>query len=307
MAPAASTALPLEISRRGFVAVLGGAVGGLVLGLRFGSAAEEGGPAALAPIRFVQVGTDGVVTIVCSRSEMGQGVRSTLPFVLADELGADFARMRIVQGDADTRYGDQNTDGSHSVKDFYDVMRVAGASARGMLIAAAAARWGVPAERLVAHDHAVHDPATGKQAGFGELAEAAAALPVPDPKSVKLRPDSELVKSRGPLPHVDAPAFVTGRALYGADVRLPGMLTAVVLRPPVVGGRVKRVDESKALAVRGVRKVLPLPEWKAPAAFQPLGGVAVVADHTWAALQGRDALAVEWDPRRRTRSRCAPR
>jgi isoquinoline 1-oxidoreductase beta subunit len=150
-------------------------------------------------------------------------------------------------------------------------------------------------DRLVAHDHAVHDPATGRQAGFGELAEAAAALPVPDPKSVKLRPDAELVKSRGRLPHVDAPAFVTGQARYGADVRLPGMLTAVVLRPPVVGGRVKSVADAKALAVPGVRKVVRLPEWKAPAGFQPLGGVAVVADHTWAALQGRDALAVEWE------------
>src|SRR5262249_52696469 len=144
----------------------------------------------LTPIRFVQVGADGVVSIVCARSEMGQGVRSSLPFVLADELGADFARVRVVQGDADARYGDQNTDGSHSVRQFYDVMRVAGASARSMLIAAAAARWGVPAARLAARDHGVHDPATGRQAGFGELAEAAAALPVPDPKTVTLRPDA---------------------------------------------------------------------------------------------------------------------
>jgi len=297
MAPLATQALELEITRRGFVAALGGAVGGLVLGLRFVPAAEaQGAPAvALTPIRFVQVGADGVVTIVCSRSEMGQGIRSSLPFVLADELGADFAQIRIVQGDADAHYGDQNTDGSHSVRDFYGVMRVAGASARSMLTSAAAARWGVPAERLVARDHEIHDPATGKKAGFGELAEAAAALPVPDPKTVKVRPDSELVRSRGPLPHVDAPAFVTGQARYGADVRLPGMLTAVVLRPPVVGGRVKRVDDSKALAVPGVRKVVPMPEWKAPAVFQPLGGVAVVADHTWAALQGRDALVVEWE------------
>lgn len=293
----ATTPLELEIGRRTFVAALGGAVSGLVLGLRFSSSAEaQGEPASqLVPIRFVQVGTDGIVTIVCSRSEMGQGIRSSLPFVLADELGADFARVKIVQGDGDARYGDQNTDGSHSVKDFYSVMRVAGASARSMLTAAAAARWGVPAVRLVVHDHAVHDPATGKKAGFGELAEAAAALPVPDPKTVALRPDAELVKSRGPLPFVDAPAFATGQAVYGADVRLPGMLTAVVLRPPVVGGRATRVDDARALAVPGVRKVVRLPEWKAPAGFQPLGGVAVVADHTWAALQGREALVVEWE------------
>jgi isoquinoline 1-oxidoreductase subunit beta len=287
----------LELSRRGFVAALGGAVGGLVLGLRFSPTALAQGqpPSLLSPISFVHVGKDGLVTIVCARSEMGQGIRSSLPFVLADELGADFARVKVVQGDADARYGDQNTDGSHSVRDFHDVMRVAGATARSMLVAVAAERWGVPAERLIVHDHAVHDPATGKSAGFGELAEAAAALPVPDPKSVKLRPDAELVKSRGPLPFVDGPAFVTGKANYGADVRLPGMLTAVILRPPVVGGRVKRVDDTRALALPGVRKVVTLPEWKAPAKFQPLGGVAVVADHTWAAIQGRKALVVEWE------------
>jgi hypothetical protein len=159
---------------------LGGAVGGLVLGLRSRRPSAEGKPdSPFAPIHFVKIGKDGVVTIVCSRSEMGQGIRSSLPFVLADELGADFARITIVQGDADARYGDQNTDGSHSVRDFYETMRVAGATARSMLASAAAARWGVPASGLIVHDHAVHDPATGKKAGFGELAEAAAALPVP--------------------------------------------------------------------------------------------------------------------------------
>ncbi len=293
----APTLPELALSRRVFVVALGGAVGGLVLGLRVApSAAAEGQPdSPFAPIHFVKIGADGMVTIVCSRSEMGQGIRSSLPFVLADELGADFARVSIVQGDADASYGDQNTDGSHSVRDFYNVMRLAGATARGMLVSAAAARWGVPADRLIVHDHAVHDPATGRKAGFGELAEAAAALPVPDPKSVTLRPDAELVKSKGHLPLIDGPAFVTGKAHYGADTRLPGMLTAVILRPSVVGGRVKRVDDAKALAVPGVRKVVTLPEWKAPAKFQPLGGVAVVADHTWAAIQGRKALVVEWE------------
>jgi isoquinoline 1-oxidoreductase beta subunit len=294
-APAAVPELALR--RRVFVVALGGAMGGLALGLRLSPAAEAQGlpPAPFAPIHFFKIGTDGVVTIVCSRSEMGQGIRSSLPFVLADELGADFARVSIVQGDADARYGDQNTDGSHSVKDFYDAMRVAGATARSMLTSAAAERWGVPADRLIVHDHAVHDPATGKKAGFGELAEAAAARPVPDPKTVKLRPDAELVRSKGRLPFVDGPAFVTGKAQYGADVRLPGMLTAVVLRPPVVGGRVRSVDDTKALAVPGVRKVVRMPALTAPAKFQPLGGVAVVADHTWAAIQGRAALVVAWD------------
>jgi isoquinoline 1-oxidoreductase beta subunit len=287
-------AIDTTLRRRSFLAVLGSATGGLMLGLRFPPEAAADS-SKLVPIRFVEVGRDGIVTIVCSRSEMGQGIRSSLPFVLADELGADFARVKIVQGDGDARYGDQNTDGSHSVKDFYDVMRVAGASARSMLASAAAQRWGVPASRLVGRDHAIHDPVTGKSLGFGELAEAAAKVPVPDPKAVTLRPEAELVKSKGPLPFVDAPAYSTGQAVYGADVRLPGMLTAVVLRPPVVGGKPKSVDSSKTMAVKGVRKVVTMPEMKAPAAFQPLGGVAVVADHTWAALEGRKALVVAWD------------
>ena len=293
-----SAGLPdLTVSRRVFIFALGGAMGGLALGVRFApSAAAQGQPdSPFAPIHFVKVGKDGLVTIVCARSEMGQGIRSSLPFVLADELGADFARISILQGDADARYGDQNTDGSHSVKDFYDVMRVAGATARTMITSAAAERWGVPADRLTVRDHAVHDPATGRTSGFGELAEAAAARPVPDPRTVKLRPDAELQRSQGKLPFVDGPAFVTGQARYGADIRLPGMLTAVILRPPVVGGRVKRVDDSKARAAPGVRDVFTMPDWKAPAKFQPLGGVAVLADHTWAAIQGRNALVVEWD------------
>jgi isoquinoline 1-oxidoreductase beta subunit len=209
-------------------------------------------------------------------------------------MGASWDRVRIVQADGDARYGDQNTDGSQSVRLFLRPMRVAGATARTMLIAAAAARLGVPASQLEAHDHAVHHQATGRSIGFGELAEAAAKMPLPDPKTVALRPDAELKRVGTELPLVDGPAFVTGQALFGADVRVPGMLTAVIARPPVLGGTIASVDDSAALAVPGVRRVVRLPEWKAPGGFAPLGGVAVVADHTWAAMRGRDALVVEW-------------
>jgi len=281
----------IQVSRRTFIAALGGTVAGLALAVRFDGRADVG--AGLQPNAFVHVAPDGTVSIVSHRSEMGQGIRSSLPMVVADELGADWARVRVVQGDGDARYGDQNTDGSESVRGFYQTMRVAGATARTLLVAAAAARWNVPASRLVAADHAVKDPTTGRATGFGELAEAAALLPVP--KDVPLRPDAELRFVGRAFPLVDAKDYVTGRAVFGADVRLPGMLTAVIARPPVLGGTVKRVDDTAALRVPGVRRIVRMPEWQAPGKFQPLGGVAVVADHTWAAMRGRDALVIEWE------------
>jgi isoquinoline 1-oxidoreductase beta subunit len=285
----------IEITRRTFVAALGGAVGGLALGIRLVPASAEEPDPKPVPSLFVHIAADGLVSIVCSRSEMGQGIRSSLPVVVAEELGADWSRVRIVQGDGDVRYGDQNTDGSRSVRHLWLAMRVAGAGARSMLVAAAAARWGVPASRLVARDHAVHDPASGRALSFGDLATAAAALPVPTPESVALRSETERTRVGTALPLIDGPAYVTGQAVFGADVRLPGMLTAVIARPPVVGGVVARVDDAAALKVPGVRRVVRMPAMTLPASFQPLGGVAVVADHTWAALRGRAALVIEWN------------
>ncbi len=284
-----------ELTRRTFVVALGGAVSGLALGVRLMPAAGEEADPKPIPSVFVQIGADGLVSIVCSRSEMGQGIRSSLPVVLAEEMGADWSRVRVVQGDGDVRYGDQNTDGSRSVRQFWSVMRVAGAGARSMLVAAAATRWNVPASRLVAHDHKVHDPETGRSLSFGDLAVAAAALPVPSPESVVLRAASERTRVGTALPLIDGPAYVTGKAAFGADVRLPGMLTAVIARPPVVGGTVARLDDTAALKVPGVRRVVRMPALILPAAFKPLGGVAVVADHTWAALRGRSALVIEWN------------
>ena len=286
---------PIEITRRTFVAALGGTVAGLALGVRFVPEARADEDPQPVPSLFVHIAPDGIVSIVCSRSEMGQGIRSSLPVVVAEELGADWARVRVVQGDADVRYGDQNTDGSRSVRELWPVMRVAGAGARSMLVAAAAARWGIPASGLVARDHGVHDPATGRVLPFGELAVAAAALPVPSAESITLRSDAERTRVGTALPLIDGPAYVTGQAVFGADVRLPGMLTAVIARPPVVGGTVARLDETAAAKIPGVRRIVRMPALTLPAGFQPLGGVAVVADHTWAALRGRAALVIEWN------------
>ncbi|WP_437965351.1 molybdopterin cofactor-binding domain-containing protein [Sorangium sp. So ce260] len=296
--------------RRSFLAGLGLAVGGLALGLAEGDAEAAPPPPAPPPpgsaalpsqpgLRtgvFLHIATDGTVSIVCHRSEMGQGIRSSLPVLVADELGADMARVKIVQGDGDKAYGDQNTDGSRSVRDGYEPMRRVGATARAMLVAVAAKKWRVPAAECVAEQHAVHHAKSKRSLDFRELVADAAKLPVPDAKTVALRPASELKRVGGPLPLLDGPAIVTGAAQFGADVRLPGMLTAVIARPPVVGGKVVRYDGARALAVPGVKKLVDLPGPTGGAVgFQPLGGVAVVADTTWAAMRGRAALQIEWD------------
>ncbi|HEU4729240.1 MAG TPA: molybdopterin cofactor-binding domain-containing protein, partial [Kofleriaceae bacterium] len=180
------------------------------------------------------------------------------------------------------------------IRNFFEPMRQVAAVARTMLVAAAADRWRVPAARLVAHDDAVHDPKTRKSLAFGALAAAAAKLPVP--KSAELRPQKELTHLGTELPLRDGADYVTGKAAYGADVRVPGMLIAVIERPPTVFGKVDKLDDHRARAVPGVRHIVTLPGARPPAGSQPLGGVAVIADNTFAAMRGRAALDVTWDP-----------
>jgi isoquinoline 1-oxidoreductase beta subunit len=299
--------MTIEVTRRGFLRGLGTATAGLALGWRIldagtasaapiaraVTAGHAASPTVFAPNPFIQIGSDGLVTIVCHRSEMGQGIRSSLPILLADELGADPAKIKIVQGDGDEKFGDQNTDGSTSIRKFFEPMRQVAATARVMLVSVAATRWHVPATRLTTHDDAVHDPATKKSLPFAQLAAAAAALPVP--KTAKLRPQKELVHVGTELPLRDGHAYVTGQAAYAADIRIPGMLTAVIAHPPAVFGKVATLDDRRARAVPGVRKIVQLSAATPPAGAQPLGGVAVIADHTFAALRGRAALDITWD------------
>jgi isoquinoline 1-oxidoreductase beta subunit len=307
---------PMLIARRSFITGLNLSVGGLALGFfpadslaqkktnepaggpgpkpKTGSQAVENAAQGLNPNVFVHVAPDGLVTIVCHRSEMGQGIRSSLPVLIADELGADMARVKIVQADGDPVYGDQNTDGSSSVRTIYNTMRSVGATARVMLVAAAAKRWKVSPDTCEARDHAVFHRGSNRTLGFGELAMEAGKLAVPKPEAVKLRPRSELRRVGKPLPLIDGPAYVTGKAIFGADVTLPGMLTAVIARPPVVGGSVAKFDASRALAIPGVKRVIEIPAPKKPYMFQPWGGIAVLAENTWAALKGRAALDITW-------------
>jgi isoquinoline 1-oxidoreductase beta subunit len=293
-----------NVSRRSFLR--GGviAAGALVLGVRFypGLAFGDTLPhdtnadhATLHPSIFLGINPDGTVWIVASRSEMGTTSRTSLPLVVADELDADWKRVKIEQAIGDKRYGDQNTDGSHSIRSFYDAMRVAGATARLMLIQAAAQQWGVPAAECETDLHVVVHRSTNRKASYGELATAAAKLPVPSKSELKFKPKSAWrYIGKGEVSY-DLEALVTGKAIFGMDARLDGMVYASVERPPVLGGKVKSYDDKEALTVTGVRQTVPIDPFKPPPAFQPLGGIAVIADSTWSAFQGRKKLNVTWD------------
>jgi isoquinoline 1-oxidoreductase beta subunit len=288
-------------TRRGFLGTIFSA-GALVFAGGVASAAilepEADTPktSAWTPNVFVGLDTDGSVTIVAHRSEMGTGIRTTLPMVLADELGADWNRVRVQQalGEA-TLYGSQNTDGSCSIRDFYEIMRASGATARVMLERAAAAQWNVPAAECKAINHEVVHTPTGRKAGFGELTTAAVRQPLPHPEDIHLRPASEFRYIGKGVPSVDLNNICTGKAVYGFDAHLPGMVYASIERSPVLGGKLKGFDDSETKKVAGVLETLTIDSAQPPYGFQALGGVAVIAENTWAASQGRKKLKVDWE------------
>ncbi len=288
------------INRREFLKRTGQASGGLVLALSFttacGPAGREpagGGTVSVAPNVYVNVRNDGIVEIYCHRSEMGQGIRTCLPQVIADEMEADWDRIELIQALGDEKYGDQNTDGSTSIRNQFDLLRNAGATAREMLIAAAAASWDVPAGECVARKHQVHHEPSGRSAGYGELVDAATELEPPTEAAFKSRDDYRYIGK--PMDTIDGLAFTTGKASYGIDTVLPDMLYASIERCPAFGGTVASLDDTAALAVPGVTAVFRLPDPTTPLLFNIQGGVAVVADNTWVAQKGREALQIEWD------------
>lgn len=246
------------------------------------------------PLVFVSIAPDGTVTIVAHRSEMGTGSRTSLPMVLADEMGADWSRVKLVQAEGDEpKYGNQDTDGSRSMRHHVQSMRQMGASVRQMLANAAAERWGVDPADVEVGVHAV--TSGDKSADFGELAEAAMGQPVPAFEDLAFRDESEFrYIGKGDVGIYDLHDITTGKAVYGADVMLPGMKTAVIARPPAVGSRPVSYDASGAWAISGVEHVMGLPVSTPPAKFAPLGGIAVIATNTDAAIKGRDALKIEW-------------
>jgi isoquinoline 1-oxidoreductase beta subunit len=295
-----------NVSRRRFLRA--SALGGLVLAVGFPAAVRaadapkygaDGMPHGWvdSPLVFVAIGEDGIVSIVCHRSEMGQGVRTGMPIIVADELEADWSRVRVVQAPGDeARYGNQDTDGSRSTRHFFMPMRRCGAAARQMLEAAAAARWKVPISEVQAKNSEVVHVPTGRRFGYGALAKEAARLPVPSDDAIRLKEPAQFrYIGTGKLKLLDAHDIVTGKAQYGMDTRVAGMLYAVVARPQVLGGKVKSYDAADALKVPGVVRVVAIEPTPAPPYFNPLGGVAVIARNTWAAMEGRKALKIIWD------------
>ena len=291
-AGADDSASAAELPRRAFLKMLG--VSGLALGA-FPHLASAQAPAALKateqPLAFVRIAADGIVTVTVNRLEFGQGVQTALPMILAEELDADWKLVRSQLGSNDPAYVDPMfgmhlTGGSNSVKNSFTQYRELGARARAMLLAAAAQRWNVDAASLSTRSGAVLAP-DGRKLGYGELAEAAAALPVP--QSVKLKDAKDFRIIGQPTGRLDAGAKSSGRQHFGIDTRLPGQLTAVVARPPVFGARVASLDDSAARAIKGVRAVLRVP------LDRGAEGVAVLADGYWAAKQGRDALKLAWN------------
>jgi isoquinoline 1-oxidoreductase beta subunit len=249
------------------------------------------------PRVFVAIASDGTVTIVAHRSEMGTGVRTSLPLIVAEEMEADWSRVKVQQAHGDeVKYGNQDTDGSRSTRHYLMPMREIGASARIMLEGAAAKRWNVPVSEVKAVNHEVVHAASGRRLGFGDLAADAATQSVPNVEGLKLKdPKDFRYLGKGEISIVDLRDITVGTAHYGSDTRLPGMKYAVIARPPVTGGKLVSFDSSAAMKVSGVEKVMEVKGWPWPSKFQPLGGVAVIARNTGAAIKGRDALKVVWD------------
>ncbi len=279
------------LTRRGFLRATAAAGGGLLLAFRLPAA--SGRPldtevsADFTPNAFVRIAGDGRVTVIVNKAEMGQGISTSLTMVVAEELDADWSRIGFEFAPADLvyahpGYGIQMTGGSTSTMGMTEPMRQAGATARAMLVAAAAQQLGVPAAECTTADGIVLHAASGKRASYGELTALAATMPVPTDVALKAPKDWKLI---GKSTHrLDTPAKVAGTAVFGLDVYLPGMLTAVVAHPPVFGGKAKSIDDKAARAIAGVRDVVDVGS-----------GVAVIADGFWASKRGRDALRIEWD------------
>ena len=289
-----------SVSRRDFLRYTSVAGGALVLGTLLPSitpawASSTVDDAANTLNLFVSIDNDGTVNIVCHRSEMGQGVRTGIPQIAADELCADWSKVNVVQGLGDEAYGSQNTDGSRSIRRFYTTMREMGATARTMLENAAAQTWGVPVSDVFAENGAVVHKSSGKSLSFGELAQVASQQNVPEVKDLTFKSPKDFKFIGKPVTSVDLPKVLTGDTVFGQDVQLDDMLYASIERCPVVGGTVKAFDKEASRGVANVVDVIEMPEQSFPVLFKNLNGVAVLASNTWSALQGRKALNVTWD------------
>ena len=281
----------VNLSRRDFLKAGAAAGGGLVLGFYLPSGGHSLLQAAemkrFVPNAFLRIDGEGAVTVLVPQSDMGQGVLTSMPMIIAEELDADWKDVRFEQAPADKAYtnpiiGMQLTGGSSSIRAFWEPLRLVGATARVMLVSAAAETWGIDAEACRTENGAVIHPSSGRKLAYGELVGKAASMPAP--KTVKLKDPGEFKILGKAANRLDNPVKVNGSAVFGLDVKLPGMLTAVVSRCPVFGGKVATYDAGEAKQVPGVRYIIPISS-----------GIAVVADNFWAAKKGRDFLKVKWD------------
>lgn len=290
----------VNVSRRTFLAGSGSlAVGLFVFGTEALADASVGTltdveESEVQPNLFITVNKDESIQLVSHRSEMGQQVWTSLAQILVDELEADWDQVEVEQAEGHPKYGDQNTDGSRSIRYNFSRFRVIGAAMREMLERAAAENWGVDPSVCRADRGIVRHEETGRKTSFGSLVETARDMEIPELTDVELKAREDWRAIGKPVDSLTTPSIIEGEGVYAQDLQVDGMKVAVIARPPQVLGRPKQVDDSAALEVPGVEETHRLPDIEAPVGFQPLGGVAVVAENTWAAMKGREALREAW-------------
>lgn len=287
--------LSLTLNRRQFLKATAVGSCGLVVGISLNASANASSAKQAAefnPNAFIHLQKDGSVLIYCGRCEMGQGISTALPSVVADEMEADWSRVTVEQAEGDQdKYGSQATGGSASIRTMYEPMRKAGAVAKEMLVAAAAKVWATSPDNCYAENHFVINKTNQQKLSYGELASVAATMPTPENPTLKAKSDFRYIGSH--LPRHDVSLVIQGKRQYGVDTKVDGMQYAAIVHCPVMGGTLKSVDKTEAMKVQGVTAVVEIAPMKVP--FGSLGGVAVVANNSWSAQQGVEKLKVEWD------------
>ena len=290
-----------KIDRRDFVKLFGLASGGIILGCSVAPDSKDFIPSeqktGFNPNLFIHIQKNGNVTLIASRSEMGQGIRTSLASAIAEELEADWQYISVAQAIGHEKYGNQNTDGSRSVRTRLEPMRKMGATAKMMLVTAAAKKWNVAETECKAENHFVINKNTNEQIFFGDLVAAASNVAIPAEETIQLKKVEDFKFIGKTLKSVDLKDFTHGTATYGIDVRIPNMKFAAIARCPVPFGTVKSFTKNKAEKVAGVEAIFEMPRLVPPTGkfFGMLGGVAVIANNTWAAFQGKIDLDIEWD------------
>ncbi|MBG7612191.1 xanthine dehydrogenase family protein molybdopterin-binding subunit [Polaribacter sp. BAL334] len=290
-----------KISRRDFVKIFGLTSTGIILGCNISSDNKNVIPITdgntFSPNLFIEIHKDGKITLISSRSEMGQGIKTSLTSAIADELEADWSYISVKQAIGHEKYGNQNTDGSRSVRTILEPMRKMGAAAKMMLIAAAAKKWNVSESDCKAENHHIINTKTNEKIFYGDLVELASKVEIPADETIKLKKVADFKYIGKTLKSVDLKDFTHGTAKYGMDIRIPNMKFAAIARCPVTFGTVKSVESSDAEKISGVEKVIQLDRIVPPVGqfFGALGGVAVIANNTWSAFQGKLSLNIEWN------------